>query len=112
MKLDTRRWLEAVRTLEAELRALKLERRKPRPPGEKHDDTRFFRCRAEVTRLYCLRRHLRSTLHTAGRLWRVRGEKWCDQLDVRDLESQAALVCSVQGWLESFVVEEVAAGIS
>ena len=110
MKLDLTRWREALVRFEAELKQLKKQRRQPREPGESFDYAPLLLAKAEVTRLYCLRRHLKGKLHATGHLWCVRlglsGRAYAQGHATTDLATQEALVRSVDGWMESFRVEE------
>ncbi len=109
MKLDLTRWREALVRFEAELKQFKKQRRQPREPGESFDYAPLLLAKAEVTRLYCLRRHLKGKLHTTGHLWCVRsvsGRAYVQAHATTDIATQEALVRSVDGWMESFLVEE------
>lgn len=108
MKLNLTRWREALRRLEAELKVLKEQRRQPREPGEAFDPRPLLLAKAEVTRLYCLRGHLKGKLHATGQLWFVRLSPsgpyaWLQA--ITDLATQEQLVRSIEGWMESFLVE-------
>jgi hypothetical protein len=113
MKLDLTRWREALRRFEGELKQLKKQRLQHREPGTSYDSGPPLLCIAEVTRLYCLRRHLKGKLHAVGSLRQVRlndaGTPYALAHVVSDLASQEALLRSIEGWLESFLVEEVPA---
>ncbi|MCA2981869.1 MAG: hypothetical protein INH37_26645 [Myxococcaceae bacterium] len=111
MKLDLTRWREALVRFEAELKHLKSQRRQPRDPGESFNYAPLLLAKAEVTRLYCLRRHLKGKLHATGRLWCVRsasGRAYVQVHPTTDLATQEALVRSIDGWMASFVVQEEA----
>ena len=109
MKLDLTRWREALVRFEAELKHLKKQRRQPREPGESFDYAPLLLAKAEVTRLYCLRRHLKGKLHAPGELRRVvltlAGSPFTQAHVVTDLATQEALVRSLEGWAESFLLD-------
>jgi hypothetical protein len=97
MRLNLERWKPELRNIEAELKRVKSVARHP------PDDFAFsalFSLKAQATRLYCLRRHLRGQLHAIGRLRRVVGAA-TSMHDVADLASQEALLKSDPAWLEA-----------
>lgn len=112
MKLDLPRWREALVRLEADLRVLKRQRRVSLEPGESFDPAPLLLAKAEVTRLYCLRRHLVGKLHTTGQLWCVRrtadGRAYPMAHPVTDLASQEKLLRTIDGWLEGFLLAPAA----
>ena len=103
MNLDLDRWREALLRFEAEMKNLKKDARKTRAPGESYDSAPRLRCKAELTRLYCLRRFAKEKLHAVGRFWRIRAGG-IDLQEVTDLASQETLLRSEPGWLESFLI--------
>lgn len=109
MKLNLTVWREARVRLETELKQLKSQSRRRRAPEQKFDFGRLFLCKAEVTRLYCLRRAVRGQLHATGRLRRIKqghlsGVTYQELHPVTDLATQDELLRSVPGWLESFLM--------
>ncbi len=69
MRLNFPLWREALSRFETELKHHKRDRRRPRAPGEKFDSSALLLCKAEVTRLYCLRRFVKGRLHATGQLY-------------------------------------------
>lgn len=106
MTLNLTRWREALLRLERRLKELKMERRRHREPGTPFDSTELLRCKAEATRLYCVRRFAKGKLHTIGNLRRVRG-RHTDVLRVEDLATQEALLRSEPGWLEAWLPSDL-----
>lgn len=109
MKLNLVVWREALLRLEAQLKKLKAESRRQRTPEEKFDFSALFLCKAEVTRLYCLRRAVKGQLHATGKLRRIRLRyptqlPFSEVYPVTDLASQEELLRGVPGWMESFLV--------
>ena len=97
MKLNLERWKTELRRVEAELKRLKAVAKHP------PDDFNFgalFWMKAEATRLYCLRRHVRGQLHAKGRFRRI-AISYLAMHEVTDLASQEALLRSDAAWLEA-----------
>ncbi len=109
MKLDLVRWKESLRSFETTLKNLKTQYRQHREPGVAFDTEPLLLAKAEVTRLYCLRAHLKGRLHAAGQLRRIcrtsTQRLYVQVLVVRDLATQEALLRSVEGWMESLLVD-------
>jgi hypothetical protein len=109
MKLNLVVWREARVRLEVELKKSKTESRRHRAPEEPFDFGALFLLKAEVTRLYCLRRAVKQQLHAVGRLRCIRlghanGRRYTELVSVTDLPSQEALLRAEAGWLETFLI--------
>ena len=103
MRLNLEAWKAELLHVESSIRQQKARIRAA--PEDAELLRALFLLRAEATRLYCLRRHVKGKLHMIARVRILAGpHRWTQMLVVNDLASQEQLLRAVPGWLETMLL--------